>query len=151
MEILPGVGLPVARVGQTVDEIEAAAGPATRADDRRAVWEQHSPPFAVYLDDRGTCELVEVCCATDGGPGATLGGVQLTHRLMDDVEADLARSGLRGRRSRLVVDFELGFTLWSLDEAGGPDGGPEVGHDVSAGRLLVEGVAIAPLRLLSAC
>jgi len=141
VEIIPGVGLPVAKVGQTIDQIEALAGPATRADGHRAFWERHSPPFAVYFDARGQSEVVEVSCSEADTVQVTLDGIPLILRLMDDVQTDLARRGLVGRRSGLVVDFDSGFTLWSLDEVGA--------HDVSRSsdpmyrRLVVEGVAVA--------
>lgn len=142
MEIIPGVGLPIARVGQTLDEIETLAGPATRADGHRAFWESHSPPFAVYFDARGESEVVEVSCSGECEEQVTFDGIPLVLRLMDDVEADLARHGVAGRRFDLVVDFESGFTLWSLDEISASALSPSV-YDPHDRRLVVEGVAIA--------
>ena len=142
MEIIPGVGLPVAQVGQTIDEIETLVGPATRADGHRAFWEQHSPPFAVYFDGRGESEIVEVSCSDGDTQQVTLDGIPLILRLMDDVEADLARHGLVGRRFDLVVDFDSGFTLWSLDEISAPAPTPTTADDPADRRLVVEGVAV---------
>ena len=142
MEIIPGVGLPVARIGQTLDEIETLAGPATRADGHRAFWECHSPPFAVYFDGSGESEVVEVSSAEGVAAQVTLDGIPLVLRLMDDVQADLARHGVVGRRFGLVVDFDSGFTLWSLDEISAcelSESADNPGDD----RLVVEGVAIA--------
>lgn len=144
MEILPGIGLPVARVGQTLRDIVAVAGPPALVEERQAFWHAHSPPFAAYFDDDGRSEIIEVYGGGSDGEGVTIGGVQLTLRLMEDVEADLARSGLAGRRTALVIDFDDGFTLWSLGELSAGD--LELGTDLDPGdqRVVVEGVAIGP-------
>lgn len=138
MEVLPGIGLPVARLGQTLDDIVAAAGPADAAEPHRASWTRHSPPFDAYFDGQGRSELIEV----RADEGLTLGGVQLNLRLMDDVAADLARSGLTGRRATLVVDFDEGFTLWSLGELTASDVVLGAEFDPDDDRIVLEGVTV---------
>ena len=142
MEIVPGVGLPFAKVGQTLPQIEAAVGPATVADAARALWDGRSLPFATYFDDRGRVRVVEVYGVEDVNEQVTLDGVQLTLRLIDDVEADLSRLGRRGRRAGPLVDFPEGFTLWSLGELFASDLTPGALFDPSDDRPVVEGVAI---------
>lgn len=142
MDILPGVGLPLARLGQRLPDIEAAAGPATLVEPRRARWDHHEPPFAVYFDRVGVAELVEAYEPAGTAERLTLGGVQLTSRLMDEVEADLSRIGLIGRRAGFVVDFDDGFTLWSLGELLVGETAGDAGHAAGAEQLVVEGVSI---------
>jgi hypothetical protein len=144
MEILPGVGLPVARLGQTLRQIEAAVGSPSAVGARSAQWSRHVPPFAVYFDGRGLSRLLEVYAAEGSAEPVTLHGVQLTGRPMGDVVGELAGAGLQGRRRDLVADFPEGFMLWSLLER--PDtrrhraDGP---RRLGTGGALVEGVAIA--------
>lgn len=137
VEIVPGVGLPMVRLRQTLEDIEAVVGPAEVTDRRSARWEGCSPPFGVYFDAEATCDLIEVYASDDRSDGVTLGGVALVGRPMDEVVQDLDGAGLAGRRTFLTVDYDEGFTLWSLDEVG-CDADPEA-TELGA---VVEGVAI---------
>ena len=137
MEIVPGVGLPMVRLGQTLEDIEAVVGPAEVTDLRSARWERCSPPFGVYFDADAMCDLIEVYASAAPGAGVTLGGVPLVGRPMDEVVQDLDGAGLAGRRTFLTVDYDEGFTLWSLDELVG-DADP----DATESGAVVEGVAI---------
>lgn len=137
MEIVPGVGLPMVRLGQTLEDIEAVVGPAEVADPRSARWERCSPPFGVYFDAEATCDLIEVYASADPDDGVTLDGVPLVGRPIDEVVHDLDGAGLAGRRTSLTVDYEEGFTLWSMDELDS-DADP----DVPEAGAVVEGVAI---------
>lgn len=140
MEIVPGRGLPFVRIGQTLSEIEAAMGPGVVVHPRRAVWDACSPPFGVHFDADAACDLIEVYASTDTAHSVTLGGVQLVGRPMDDVVEDLGASGLAGRRTCLTVDYDEGFTLWSLgDLMPAPDTG------AARAGTVVEGVAIGAL------
>ena len=145
MEIIPAVGLPVARVGQTLTEIEAAVGPATATDERRAFWDHHEPAFVAHLDDRGVAELIEVASSDDGGEQATLSGIQLTSRVMDDVVADLAAAGMVGTPVDIGYEYDEGFTVWSMASRSPSDLTPGAAPDPSDERLVVEGVGIAPV------
>jgi hypothetical protein len=137
VEIVPGVGLPLVRLGQTLEDIEAVVGPAEVTDPRSARWDRCSPPFGVYFDAEATCDLIEVYASDDPSAGVTLGGVPLVGRPMDEVVRDLDGAGLEGRPTFLTVDYDAGFTLWSLDELVG-DADP-VDREPGA---VVEGVAI---------
>ena len=144
MEILPGVGLPVARLGMTLRQIAAAVGAPSTVQARSAQWARHVPPFAVYFDGRGVSRLVEVYAAEGAEEPVTLHGVQLTGRPMGDVVGELAAAGLQGHRRDLVADFPEGFMLWSLLER--PDTrrrGTDAPRWLGTGGAVVEGVAIA--------
>jgi hypothetical protein len=143
MEILPGVGLPVAQVGQTLEQVEARVGRASSVEPKRARWPHHEPPFDVYFDENGLARLIEVHHSERGGEQATLGGVQLTFRALDDVVVELADHGTRGRRTDIVVEFD-GFILWSLLSLDPDDVEPSTLVDTVHERLVVEGVGIAP-------
>lgn len=151
MEIIPGEGLPVARVGQSRAEIEAVVGAATSVEADCVSWLGHSPPFAVYLDLDDRAQLVEVYHGVNGNDQATFGGVQLTRRLLDDVLRDLARAGVAGRRTDIVAEFDEGFTLWSLLSLSPADIDPLRADDAEHDDPVVEGVAIAPLHYWAAC
>ena len=142
MEILPGVGLPVARLGQTRRQIEEAVGAPSAVQPRSAQWARHVPPFAVYFDGRGLSRLVEVFAAEEAEP-VTLRGVQLTGRPMGEVVGELAHAGLRGRWRDLVADFPEGFVLWSLLERPATRRRADGPRRLGTGGALVEGVAIA--------
>jgi len=137
VEIVPGVGLPMVRLGQTLQDIEAVAGPAVVEESRRALWGGHSPPFGAYFDASATCNLIEVYASDCDVDGVTLGGVLLLGRLMDDVMGDLERSGLAGRTTCLTVDYDDGFTLWSLGELM-----PQQDLNATRQGTYVEGIAI---------
>lgn len=145
MEIIPGEGLPVARVGQTRADIEASAGPPSSAEHRCLTWRQHAPPFAVYFDGRDVAELVEVYHGEKGQDQATFRGVQLTRRMMDDVISELAHAGVVGRRADIVAEFDEGFTLWSLLSLSPADIEPPSPTDPAPDDdPVIEGVGIAP-------
>jgi hypothetical protein len=140
VEIVPGVGLPFARLGDTLHDIEAVAGPAEAHGAYGALWKTHSPPFGMYFGADARCDLIEVYASEREQNDLTLGGVQLVGRLMSEVEEELSRIGRSGRRTCLTVDFDDGLTLWSLDEIS-----PGPGPDIGGPGVVVEGVAITAL------
>lgn len=140
MEIVPGIGLPLVQLGQTLKDIEAAVGPAVVVGSQSAFWEAGSPAFSAYFDTEGTCDLIEMYATAGSGEGVTLDGVQLVGRLMSDVVEDLRRAGLDGQSTCLTVDYREGFMLWSLGELMPEHGMGAVGSDT-----VVEGVAISHL------
>ena len=104
----------------------------------------------MYFDHRGVAELVEVYHGENGHDQATLDGVQLTRRLMDDVLADLAGAGRDGRRTDIVVEFDEGFTLWSLLSLSASDVDPTI-DALDDEQLVIEGVGIAPAHYWATC
>ena len=143
VEIIPGTGLPVAQVGQTLTDIEAVVGLADdiQADPDRAYWHRHVPAFVAHFDRDGVVELVEAYYSQGDQEQVTLGGVQLTFRLMDDVVADLEAAGMHARRMDIGFDFDEGFSVWSMSSLSTADltGGS---YDPDDERLVVEGVAV---------
>lgn len=143
MEIIPGVGLPPARLGETLDQIAARNGSASARDAGTVQWRRHSPPFGVGFDGRGRAELVEVYLGDAVVHPTTVRGVQLVGRSFDDVVADLAAVGLHGHGNDFAVEFAEGFTLWTLWELSTHD--VHVAPGAKLGVPLVEGVAVTGL------
>lgn len=145
MEIVPGVGLPVAQIGQSLTDIEAVLGLADdiQADPDRAYWHRHVPAFVAHFDRDGVVELVEVYYSRRDQEQVTLGGVQLTFRLMEDVVADLKAAGMHARHMDIGVLYDEGFFLWSMSSLNPSDltGDP---YNPDDARMVVEGVGVAP-------
>ena len=143
MEIIPGVGLPLAKVGQKLTDIEAVAGLAddVQLDPDRAFWHRHHPGFSAHFDGEGVVELIEAYYSQGGREQVTLGGVQLTFRLMDDVVADLAAAGMHGRPMDIGFDYDEGFCVWSMGSLDPSDltGGQ---YDPDDERRVVEGISV---------
>ena len=146
MEIIPAVGLPVAKVGQTQAAIEAVVGLAddVRLDPDSAYWHKHVPAFVAHFSATGVAELIEVYYSQGGREQATLGGIKLTFRLMDDVRTDLELAGMHGRPTDIGFEYDEGFCLWSMGSLSTSDltGEP---YDPDDERMIVEGVSMAPI------
>ena len=98
-------------------------------------------PACAHFAGEGVVELIEVYYSQGGREQVTLGGVQLTFRLMDDVVADLAAAGLQGRPMDIGFDYDEGFCVWSMSSLNPSDltGGL---YDPADERRVVEGVAV---------
>ncbi|GLW31846.1 hypothetical protein [Actinoplanes regularis] len=141
MEILPGEGIALVKVGETRDVVEARLGPPARAGiSARAVYD--TEPMLVVDYDGDTVELVELGCSGDGGEEVTLDGVQLTYRFMDDVLAELTALGHRPEPFDIGYTFRAGFTIFSMGSRSAVDLDPQASPDDP--RPIVEGVGIAP-------
>lgn len=148
MEILPGVGVDEVRIGDARADVELRVGlPVHPGDARRAVYAT-SPGLVVDYTDDGTVELVQVAYGGHGdGDEAFLDGVQLTHRFLDDVVADLVARGHECTTSDVGVDFRAGFGLFSMGSVDPAELDPRADDD-DEDRPVVEGVAIAPYSYL---
>lgn len=62
-------------------------------------YTDRDPVLVIRFSEADTVELIEIPHSGGSGQEATLAGVQLTHRLMDDVRADLETAGFVGRPS----------------------------------------------------
>ena len=144
-EVLPGIGTALAQVGQSLQQIEAVAGPPSVTQGRSAFWNEHTPAFVVHTDAEGFAELVEIDHGEDGEPQATLRGIQLTFRLIDDVAADLERAGFHGVPADIGWEYEEGFSIWSMASHRASDLDPNGTADPDDERLVVEGVSVAPV------
>lgn len=141
MEILPGEGVALVKVGETRDAVEARLGPPLHPGiSARSVYD--TEPLLVVDYDGDTVELVELGYSGDGGGQATLDGVQLTFRLMDDVVAELSALGHQPEPFDIGYTFRAGFTIFSMGSRSASDIDPEAFPDDP--RPVVEGVGIAP-------
>ncbi|WP_436520867.1 hypothetical protein [Actinoplanes sp. HUAS TT8] len=143
MEILPGEGVLLVRVGETRDAVEARLGPPAHPGiAARSVYD--TEPRLVVDYDEDVVELVELGASGDGGEQATLDGVQLTFRFMDDVVAELTALGHHPERAALGYTFRAGFTIFSTGSRSAADLDPLATPDDP--REIVEGVGIAPAK-----
>ncbi|GIF07375.1 hypothetical protein [Actinoplanes siamensis] len=141
MEILPGEGVALVKVGESRDAVEARLGPPAHPGiAARSVY--HTEPTLVVDYDGDTVELVELGCSGDGGEQATLDGVQLTYRFMDDVVAELAALGHRAEPFDIGYTFRAGFTIFSTGTRAATDLDPTASPDDP--RPVVDGVGVAP-------
>lgn len=142
MEILPGEGVALVRVGETRGVVEARLGPPPHPGiAARSVYDTE-PSLVVDYDEGDKVELVELGSSGDGGEQATLDGVQLTFRFMDDVVAELTALGHHPSRAELGYTFPAGFTIFSTGSRSASDLDPMAAPDDP--REIVEGVGIAP-------
>nr|WP_018352657.1 hypothetical protein [Longispora albida] len=143
MEIIPGVGVDMVKIGDRREVAESRLGaPVHPGRDRRAVYSS-DPMLVVTYDADDIVELVEASCSGQhGGEEIFFNGVQLTCRFMDDVVADLAALGHAGTPFDIGVSFEPGFAIFSMSSLRARDLDPDASEDDA--RAVAEGVAIAP-------
>ncbi|MBB4753053.1 hypothetical protein [Actinoplanes lobatus] len=139
MEILPGEGVALVRVGETREVVEGRIGPPVHPGrGSRAVYET-DPMLVITYQADDTVELVEI---GDGGEEVFFEGIQLTGRFMDDVVADLAERGLRAEPFDIGFSFAPGFAIFSMGSQTAQDIDPTASDDDE--RSVVEGVSVAP-------
>lgn len=143
MQITPGVGIPGIQIGATRAEVESAVGTPNPSEESRAFYFDREPNYSVHYAHDGTVELIEVFHA-QGRDEVFLDDIQLTFRLMDDVQADLERAGFTSRPIGIGLVFDAGFTLWSMASLSPSDLVPGAEYDPEDERHVVEGVGIAP-------
>ena len=144
MQITPAIGIDGVSIGDTRAAVEAAIGAPERGEVARAFYFDREPGFSVHYDDHGTVELIEVSHG-EGRHEAYLGDIQLTFRLMDEVAADLARAGYSGHPVDIGVEYDEGFTVFSMASLSPSELAPGSAYDPEDERLVVEGVSIAPI------
>jgi hypothetical protein len=141
VEILPGVGVAAAKVGEHRDEVERRVGkPLHPGRDSRAVYDQRPLLVLTYAEDE-TVEVVELGYSADGGEQVFFDGVQLTYRFLDEVVADLAAKGHRYEPTDIGYRFEPGFAIFSMGSLWTGELQPDAPDDH---RPICEGVAVAP-------
>ncbi|MEU6495420.1 MULTISPECIES: hypothetical protein [unclassified Streptomyces] len=143
MEIIPGLGVDVVKIGDPRSQVEERTGPPYHGPGGlRAVYTTAPMLVITYAEDE-TVELVEIHYSGEGGDTeAHYDGVQLTHRFLDDVVADLHARGYTSTPSDIGHDFHAGFSVWSMHSLWAPDLDPEADeHDE---RTVSEGVSVAP-------
>jgi hypothetical protein len=141
MEIFPGEGVAWVKVGETRETVEARLGPPAHPGiAARSVYD--TEPMLVVDYDGDTVELVELGCSGNGGEEATLDGVQLTYRFMDEVVAELTALGHQVEPFDIGYTFRAGFTIFSMGSRTATDLDPTASPDDP--RPVVEGVGVAP-------
>lgn len=149
MEIIPGSGVGPVRIGDRRQDVEERIGPAVHGPGgSRGVYDT-TPLLVVHYAPDATVELVEISYSGDAADTeASFDGVQLTHRLLDDVVADLHAKGFTSTPSDLGHDFHAGFSVWSTGSLWAPDVLAESGEapetDGQDGRPVADGVSVAP-------
>ncbi|SFY42846.1 hypothetical protein OH786_31850 [Streptomyces atratus] len=144
MEIIPGRGVELVMIGDHRTGVEERVGPPSLgpAADRPAVYATTPTLVITYAPD-DTVELVEIGYSGQGGEAeASYDGIQLTHRLIDDVVAELHAKGYTSKPFDIGYDFHAGFSVWSMRvlEAREVDRTAEEDDP----RCVVEGVSVAP-------
>ncbi|WP_344614847.1 hypothetical protein [Dactylosporangium salmoneum] len=140
MEILPGEGVALAKVGEHRDVVEGRVGPPVHPGRHsRAVYPTEPMLVLTYAEDE-TVEIVELGYGVERQ--AYFDGVQLTYRFMDEVVADLERKGYRADPTGIGFRFEPGFAIFSMASLWARDLDPQATEDDP--REIVEGVSVAP-------
>ena len=142
VEVLPGVGVAAVRVGDSRSEVEQRIGQPSASHGNRAVYD--TPGVVLDYDQADRVELVQVPYSGTGEE-ATLDGIQLTYRFMEDVVADLSGRGYAGRPSDIGYEFQAGFAIFSMSSLHAQALDPSAPEEDE--RSVVEGVAIAPWML----
>ncbi|MFJ9705715.1 hypothetical protein [Streptomyces sp. NPDC101234] len=143
MEITPGLGIDLVKIGDRRPQVEDRIGPPHHGPGgRRAVYTTSPMLVITYAADE-TVELVEIRYSGEGGDTeVNFDGVQLTHRFLDDVVADLHALGYTSTPSDIGHDFHAGFSVWSMHSLWARDLDPEADEDDE--RAVSETVSVAP-------
>jgi hypothetical protein len=148
MEIIPGEGVALAKVGEARRVVEDRLGaPVHPGRDSKAVYDT-SPMLVVSYAEDDTVEVVEIAYAGNGGEEVFFEGVQLTFRFMDDVVADLAARGYGYEPTDIGYRFEPGFAIFSMGSRSANDLDPAAAE--GDGRAICEGVSVAPYEYFAA-
>jgi hypothetical protein len=141
MEIIPGVGVEAVKIGDARGDVERRLGPPVHAGRHtRTVHDSVDPMLVVTYDQDDVVELVEVGYGVHDQ--VFFDGVQLTHRFMDEVMADLTARGHLGTPSDIGFDLRAGFAIFSMASLTARELDPDAPEDDP--RRVVEGVSIAP-------
>ncbi|MFC7384332.1 hypothetical protein [Sphaerisporangium rhizosphaerae] len=147
MEIIPGCGVALAKIGEARTDVEGRVGePVHGPGDTKAVYST-TPMLVISYTPDDTVELVELAYNGQGGEEVFFDGVQLTFRFIDDVVADLTAMGYTSVPSDIGFDFHAGFSVWSMDSLWAQDLDPDATEDDE--RSVSEGVSVAPFSYFS--
>ncbi|MGI5137423.1 MULTISPECIES: hypothetical protein [unclassified Streptomyces] len=143
MEIIPELGVDLVKIGDQRSQVEERIGPPFHGPGGlRAVYTT-SPMLVITYTADETVELVEIRCSGDGSDTEVhYDGVQLTHRFLDDVVAELHALGYTSTPSDIGHDFHAGFSVWSMHSLWARDIDPEADEDDE--RAVSEAVSVAP-------
>jgi hypothetical protein len=139
MEILPGEGVSLVKVGESRDVVESRVGPPVHPGRHSRTVYDTDPMLVITYQEDETVELVEIAY---GGEEVFFEGVQLTYRFIDDVVAELAARGHRAEPFDVGFSFEPGFAIFSMSSL--PASELDPGASLDDPRRIVEGVSVAP-------
>jgi hypothetical protein len=89
MEIIPGEGVELARLGETRVAVESRVGaPVHGPGGVRAVYDT-TPALVISYTSADRVEIVELAYSGEGREEVFFDGVQLTYRFLDEVVAEL--------------------------------------------------------------
>jgi hypothetical protein len=143
MEIIPGRGVDLVKIGDHRSQVEARVGPPHHGPGGERAVCSTSPTLVITYAADDTVELVEIGYSGEGGDAeAQYDGVQLTYRLLDDVVSELHARGYTSTPSGIGHDFHAGFAVWSMRSLWARDLDPTAGEDDE--RAISEGVSVAP-------
>lgn len=153
IEIIPGTGTALVKVGDSRSDVEAVLGlpahPGVPQDT--CVYGEDARYVVHYAGD--TVEMVELGYGGTGAEEIFLGDIQLTARLMEDVVADLEAAGHVGTESDIGYEYATGFAIFSMhsismadleEESEEDDDVPDEDYDEEEydERPVVEGVSL---------
>ncbi|WP_405682814.1 hypothetical protein [Streptomyces sp. NBC_00057] len=148
MEIIPGRGVDLVTIGDHRTRVEERIGPPHNGPDTGCAVYATTPALVITYAPDDTVELVEVGYSGQGGEAeASYDGIQLTHRLIDDVVAELHAKGYTSTPCDVGHDFHAGFSVWSMRVLEAREVDPTAGADDP--RCVVEGVSVAPYSCFS--
>ena len=142
MDILPGIGVSLVRIGDARKDVERRIGPPVHGRPSRKDVYDTTPMLVLSYTPTDTVELVEIGYSGDGKEEVWFDGVQLTFRFLDDVVADLATKGYTCTPFDIGFDFHAGFSVWSMSSLWAKDLDPHADEDDD--RDIAEGVSVAP-------
>ncbi len=141
MEVLPGIGVELARVGDSRADVESRIGkPVHEPRSERGVYPT-TPVLIISYSDRDIVELVEIGCG-NGRKEARFDGVQLTGRFLDEVVTELRSKGYAGKPTDIGFAFDAGFVVFSMHSRSARELDPKAAADDD--RSICEGVSVAP-------
>ncbi|WP_234544122.1 hypothetical protein [Streptomyces shenzhenensis] len=143
MEIIPGVGIDLVKIGDQRSQVDERIGPPYPGPGGRRTVYPTSPMLVITYAADETVEVVEIRYSGESSDTEVhYDGVQLTHRFLDDVVADLHALGYTSTPSDIGHDFHVGFSVWSMHSLWAGDLGLEADEDDE--RAVSETVSVAP-------
>ncbi|WP_214416986.1 hypothetical protein [Sphaerisporangium fuscum] len=147
MEIIPGHGVAMVKVGEARADVEGRIGVPVHGPGGAKAVHSTTPMLVISYTPDDTVELVELAYDGQGGEEVFFDGVQLTFRFLDDVVADLLAKGYTSVPSDIGFDFHAGFSVWSMHSLCAQDLDPDATEDDE--RAVSEGVSVAPFSYFS--
>jgi hypothetical protein len=147
MEIIPGEGVALAKVGESRQLVESRLGPPPDPGHPDKAVYNTSPRLVLTYTADDTVELVELALSGDGDEEVFFDGIQLTYRFIDDVVADLAAKGHQAEPIDIGYRFKPGFAIFSMGSRSATELDPQASEEDP--RRICEGVSVASYAYLA--